>query len=180
MKIYFVFVTTFPLYFYQLSTLCMILYFQVGIVSLFRPRCLFFLASPLLSMMATYTMCKLLLLGMAWERGVTPYIGLHSPYGVAMCPLSILFYNSRVSPSLSYQTNIYLLQNISHFTMKHDNYDSYMLFTLLKPSYLAMMLSLCIAKLPCHVCIAYFNKYDAIQSHFDNVVNDKISVSWWS
>ena len=42
---------------------------------------------------------------------------------------------------------ISFLQNIPHFTIKHDNYNSYMLSTLLESFYLAMILSLCIAKL---------------------------------
>ena len=42
---------------------------------------------------------------------------------------------------------ISFLQRILHFTMKHDNYYSYLLSTLLEPSYLDMILSSYTAKL---------------------------------
>ena len=42
---------------------------------------------------------------------------------------------------------IYFLYRVLHFTMKHDNYYSYLISTLLKPSYFGMILSSCIAKL---------------------------------
>ena len=86
-----------------------------------------------------YLLCH----GMEREEGDTP-IYRTMFHGVVMCP-SILFYIFRVLSIfiLSYK---YLFSR-EFYIMKHDNYYSYLLSTILDPSYFIMILSSCIAKL---------------------------------
>ena len=76
------------------------------------------------------------------ERGAPLFIELHGSYGVAM--YVHLLHSSiflEFSPSLFYHTNIFL-KKILHFIIKNDNYYSYLLSTLLEPSYHGMILSM--------------------------------------
>ena len=83
---------------------------------------------------------------MSWYgkgEGYTPIY--RSPWFIWCCHVSnvytlLHFYSSlHLHPIIQ----IYFLYRVLHFTMKHDNYYSYLLFTLLESSYL----SSCIAKL---------------------------------
>ena len=103
---------------------------------------------------ATYAISKWLQLGMARGQGSDSIY--RSPWLIWCCPVSTfytllqfqsflhLYHIIQIQIFLMYKVPLY---NIPHFTMKHDNYDSYMLSILLEHSYLAMNLSLCFAQL---------------------------------